>query len=242
VDDPLDARAAAHAVRELTGHRESVVVERFVPGGEVAVEGLLDDGRFSCLALFDKPDPPQGPYFPETVLITPSRLAAPVRAAVIDAAAGACAAVGLRRGPVHVEFRIDEAGRPWFLELAARTIGGRCASVLTFAGGTTLEELVLRQALGLVWDGTTTGSAGVLMVPVPHSGIVTAVNGVAATAALDAVTEVVIDVSVGSHVHALPHGDRYPAFVMARGDGPAEVEAALAKAAATLQLVIAPDR
>lgn len=247
VEDPLDARAVGPLVRELGGH-DTVLVERFVPGGEVALEGLLDDGRLHTLAVYDKPDAPQGPTFPETMLITPSLLPATTQRRLAHDTAAVCAELGLRHGPVHAEFRIDDRGRAWFLELAARTIGGRCASMLRFhrpadGAARTLEELVLRQALGLEFGHEPAdGSAGVWMIPVAHTGRLVAIEGADEVAALPGITEVALDVVVGERLEALPRGDRYPGFVFARGDDPAEVHTALAKAAATLRLVIEPER
>lgn len=247
VEDPLDARAVAPLVRELGGH-DTVLVERFVPGGEVALEGLLDDGRLYALAVYDKPDAPQGPTFPETTLITPSLLPAATQRRLVADTAAICAEIGLRHGPVHAEFRIDDHGRSWFLELAARTIGGRCASMLRFRGpdgdaDRTLEELVLRQALGLEFDHEPAdAAAGVWMIPIVRSGRLVAIEGADEVAALPAVSEVALDVVPGERLEALPRGGRYPGFVFARGDDPAEVHTALAKAAATLRLVIEPER
>ncbi len=247
VEDPLDARAIAPLVRELSGE-STLLIEQFIPGGEVALEGLLDDGHLHALAFYDKPDAPQGPTFPETTLITPSQLGIAWRDNLLADTEAICAELGLRHGPVHAEFRIDDAGQGWFLELAARTIGGRCASLLRFRdphtnGWRTLEELVLRQALGLEFTHEAAeGAAGVWMIFITHSGRLIALEGVEEVAALPAITEVAIDVAVGDRVEALPRGDRYPGFVFARGDNPTEVHVALSKAAATLRLVIEPER
>jgi biotin carboxylase len=228
-------------VRELVGPDAWLLVERFVPGGEVALEGLLDDGRLHVLAVFDKPGAPQGPTFAETVLIAPSRLDHAAQRELAAATTAVTAAVGLRHGPVHIEFRIDRDGRPVFLELAARTIGGRCATMLRFAGGASLEELVLRQALGLPFDPTLEpGAVGVYMMPVERTGTVVAVTGVDAARAVDGIEEVVVEVSAGDHVLALPEGGAYAGFVFARSSGPESVEAALAKAREALVVEIRP--
>jgi biotin carboxylase len=242
VEDPLDARAAARMVRELVGPEAPLLLERFLPGGEVALEGLLDDGRLHVLAIFDKPGAPQGPTFPETVLVAPTRLDGGARRALEAATRAVTAAVGLRHGPVHVEFRVGPAGRPWFLELAARTIGGRCAAMLRFAGGASLEELVLRQALGLPFDPTPEpGAIGVYMVPVERSGTVVAITGADAARSVEGIEEVVVDVAPGDRLVALPRGGAYPGFVFARSSGPGSVEAALAKARDLLRVEVRPD-
>ena len=144
----------------------------------MAVEALLRAGRLEVLAIFDKPDPLTGPYFEETLYVTPSRLPARVQDRIAAAVAGAAAAIGLIEGPVHAELRVDAEGRPWVLELAARTIGGLCARTLRFAAGVTLEELILRHALGLPIDARReTPAAGVMMLPIPRAGRLVAVRG-----------------------------------------------------------------
>jgi biotin carboxylase len=130
------------------GDTAHLLVEDYIPGVEVAVEGLLDRGRLHVLALFDKPDPLEGPTFEETIYVTPSRLPEPIRAGIAKEVTAGCAALGLREGPVHAELRLHER-QPWLLEIAARTIGGLCSRVLRFGTGITLEELILRHALGL---------------------------------------------------------------------------------------------
>ena len=155
-DDPAAAVAAARRVREVlaTAGRpgpEPLLVEEYVPGPELSIDGLLTAGALTVTAVFDKPWTPEGPTFEETLLITPSRLAEPVLAAAIDAAGQAARALGLTHGPIHAELRIDERGgqaRPVMLELAARCIGGLCSRALRFPGGTSLEEMVLAHALG----------------------------------------------------------------------------------------------
>lgn len=241
VADPLDARGAAQQARALVPPWEPILVERFVPGGEVAVEGLLDAGRFHPLAIFDKPDAPQGPLFPETMLVTPSDLAPQTQHRLVEDTAAVCSAIGLRHGPVHVEFRLGPDGAPTFLELAARTIGGRCATMLRFAGGCTLEELVLRQALRLPFDPVREASAvGVWMLAVPADGTVYAVDGVEGARNIDGVEEVSVEVSPGDRVQALPRGGQYLGFVFARSDHPDAVVAALTKAATTIRIGILP--
>jgi biotin carboxylase len=245
-DDPAGARAAAGriwAILDADCHPadEPILVEQYVPGEEVAVEGLLRDGTLEVLATFDKPDPLTGPYFEETLYVTPSRLAEPVQAAIGAAVAEAAAAIGLRQGPVHAELRVDPDGQPWVLEVAARTIGGLCARTLRFAAGVTLEELVLRHALDLPVDARRERpAAGVMMLPIPAAGRLVAVHGQDAARAVPAVTDLEISIRPGGEVRPLPEGDRYLGFLFARGPSPADVEQALRTAHAHLQVEIAP--
>jgi len=102
---------------------DAILVEKFIPGGEVALEGLLTAGQLQVLALFDKPDPLDGPFFEETLYITPSRLPAETQDAIIRCTEQAARALGLVHGPLHAELRINQEG-PWILEVAARAIGG----------------------------------------------------------------------------------------------------------------------
>ncbi len=216
------------------------LVEAFVPGPELALEGLLVDGRLHVLALFDKPDPLDGPFFEETIYVTPSRLPAGAQRAIAQCAQAATEALGLVRGPVHAELRYPERG-PYLIELAARPIGGRCSAALRFgAEGMSLEELILRQALGREIPSfeRERQAAGVMMLPVPGAGMVREVRGVAEARAVPLVEDVVITAHRGERLIPLPEGSRYPGFLFARGATPEEVEAALRAAHRRLHFVL----
>ncbi len=220
---------------------ERVLVEGYVPGQEVALDGLLESGRLRVLALFDKPDPLEGPFFEETLFITPSRLPAAAQTELERTAAGAAAAIGLREGPIHAELRWNDAGA-WPLEVAPRTIGGLCSRSLRFGGGdvASLETLVIRHALGLPVDATPAlRASGVLMLPIPRAGILAEVRGMAAAREVEGVEDVVLSIPAGSELRPLPEGNRYLGFVFARAATPAAVEAALRTAQARLEVVVA---
>ncbi len=220
--------------------RRFALAEAFVPGVEVALEGLLAGGELRVLALFDKPDPLDGPFFEETYYVTPSRLPAAEQRRVWACVAAACAAYGLREGPVHAELRLDR-GRPWLLEVAARTIGGDCARLLRFASGCGLEEVVLAQALGRAPRlDPLEGAAGVLMIPTERAGTLRRVEGVLAARAVPGVEDVVITLRAGYELVPLPEGASYLGFVFARAATPEAVEAALRAARARLRVVVAP--
>jgi biotin carboxylase len=238
-DDPDAARAAAARVRAIASG--PLLVEEYVPGTEVAVEGILDDGALAVLAVFDKPDPLVGPYFEETIYVTPSRLPPATLARVADLTRRACAAMGLVEGPVHAELRID-GDRAWVIEVAARSIGGLCARALRFGAGIALEELILRHALRMPLDGLAREqtASGVMMLPIPHAGVLREVRGQDAARAVPGVTGLEITVPRGRRVQPLPEGDRYLGFLFARGDTPAAVEATLRAAHAALDVDIAP--
>ena len=218
-----------------------MLVEDYIPGAEVALEGLLDDGRLRTLALFDKPDPLDGPYFEETLYVTPSRLPAEAQAAIERAAAAAAASLGLRQGPIHAELRWNEGGA-FLIEVAARSIGGLCSRTLRFGTDMSLEELILRQALGLPIDAARQGRAGgVMMIPIPAAGHLRRVEGVDAAAAVPGVETVEITARMNHPLIPLPEGDSYLGFIFARGETPAEVEAALRAAHARLAFEIVPE-
>jgi biotin carboxylase len=239
-DDAEEARAAATRVRAITGG--PLLVEEYVPGVEVAVEGILSDGDLEVLAVFDKPDPLVGPYFEETIYVTPSRLPPATLARVADLTGRACAATGLVEGPVHAELRID-GDRMWVIEVAARSIGGLCARALRFGAGIALEELILRHALRMPLDGLVREqeASGVMMLPIPRAGVLREVRGQEAAYAVPGVTGLEITVPRGRRVRPLPEGDRYLGFLFARGATPAAVEASLRTAHAALTVEIAPD-
>lgn len=241
-DDPAAARAAAHRAQEIACGAP-LLVEEFVPGREVALEGLLRDGTLEVLAIFDKPDPLDGPYFEETLYVTPSRLPDQVQAELARVTRDAAAALGLTEGPVHAELRItpDPAGdHVRVIDVAARSIGGLCARALRFGAGISLEEVILRHALRLPLDDLRReGSAsGVMMLPIPRTGTLVAVHGQAAARAVPGIVGLEISINPGRPVVALPEGDRYLGFLFARGDTPAAVESALRDAHAHLEVDI----
>jgi len=236
---PRVAAIVAEAV--VSDERDRVLVESFLPGTEIAIEGLLRGGRLHVLAVFDKPEPLNGPFFEESYYIMPSRLPPAVLDRAIERLTQACAAYGLREGPVHGEMRLHE-GEAWILEVAARTIGGDCARLLSFGAGRSLEELVLRQALGWPLDlDPAGGAAGVLMIPTPGAGTLRRVEGVLAAQQLPGIDELLISVREGYELVPLPEGGSYLGFVFAHADTPAEVESALRNAHDCLNIVIAPS-
>jgi biotin carboxylase len=245
-DTIAESVAVVDRVRRIvacaTGENAPLLVERFVPGPEVALEGLLTDGELNVLAVFDKPDPLDGPAFEETIYVTPSRLDPGDMSAVVAATAAACRALGLAQGPVHAEVRVS-AGRASVIEVAARTIGGLCARTLTFSTGATLEELVIAQALGrpLGTARRRTRASGVLMLPIPRAGILEGVDGRERALAVPGITDIQITIVPGRPVVPVPEGDRYLGFVFARGRTPADVEAALRRAQGILEVRVIAD-
>ncbi|HVL98544.1 MAG TPA: ATP-grasp domain-containing protein [Egibacteraceae bacterium] len=244
-DDPAAAAAAGARIRAMLAADgaapPTLLVEGYLAGGEVAVEGLLRDGALDVLAVFDKPDPMEGPTFEETLLVTPSRLPQGVQAAVTATVADAAAAIGLREGPVHAELRVTPEGTVGMLELAARSIGGLCSRTLRFGLGLSLEEVILRHALGLPLDALAAAfdAAGVLMLPIPRAGTLVGVHGQDAARAVPGVAGVQMTVNPGRPVRPLPEGDRYLGFVFARGETPEDVERALRAAEERLEVEIA---
>jgi len=248
-DDPDEFVAAFRRIAALLaadgGHATHLLVESFLPGPEVALEGLLHEGALHVLALFDKPDPLDGPYFEETLYVTPSRLPAATQAAIAATAGRAAAALGLRDGPLHAELRLGADG-PYVLEVAARSIGGLCSNALRFGTGLSLEELILRHTLAthaatadaLALPAREQQAAGAMMLPIPRAGTLRAVRGRAEALAVPGVEEVTITIPLGQSVVPLPEGDRYLGFVFARGATPAAVEAALREAHRRLRFVI----
>ncbi|GMQ85412.1 MAG: ATP-grasp domain-containing protein [Acidimicrobiia bacterium] len=236
-----ESRIRALLVAECGSGTEPLLVERYIAGDEVAVEGLLGPEGLEVLAVIDKPEPAIGPYFAETFLTTPSRLPHDRREAAVTLVRDSCAALGLVTGPIHAEVRIGGDGAPYLIEIAARSIGGLCSRALTFGFlGESLEVLILRGALG--WDHRAAGparlAAGVLMLPVPSSGLFTGLDGADRAAEVPGIDAVEITVHEGAELTALPDGTRYVGFVFASGEAPATVEASLRAAAAELTVVI----
>jgi biotin carboxylase len=223
---------------------ERILVEAFVPGREVAIEGLLVGGDLHTLALFDKPDPLDGPFFEETIYVTPSRLPEAAQAAVGAATADAARALGLTEGPVHAELRLtrDGAGADtaWMIEIAARSIGGLCSRTLTFGTGMSLEEIILRHALDLPIASLRRDrrAAAVMMIPIPRGGLLEGVEELDEARAVPLVEDVTISMHKGQEVVPLPEGARYLGFIFARADTPALAEAAVREAHRRLRFII----
>jgi len=216
-----------------------ILVEDYLAGPEVALEGLLRDGELTTLALFDKPDPLEGPYFEETIYVTPSRLPPGLQERIARAAAAAAAAIGLVRGPIHAELRLPD-GEPAVIEVAGRSIGGLCSRTLRFGTGLSLEELILRDALSLpIPPGDRArAAAGVMMIPIPKAGRLEEVAGVEEARRVEGIEDVVISAHAGDRVAPPPEGWRYLGFLFSRGETPAEAEAALRRAFALLRISI----
>ena len=231
-NDAAEATAAADRIRAIVGEGATLLVESYLPGVEIALEGIISDGSLTVLAVFDKPDTGDGPFFPETIFVTPSRQPDVVLASAERVAADAVRALGLTQGPAHIEMRVED-GVPRVLEIAARSIGGLCSRSLYFGlMGTTLESLILRNAIGLDVSRLHREpvASGVLMIPTPGSGVVKAIAGEQEARDIAGITGMDLTVSPGSEVMAPPEGDRYIGFVYARSDRPEQVEAALRKA------------
>jgi len=227
-------------------HLDQMLVEGYLEGREVAVEGLLTEGSLRILAIFYKPDPPEGPYFEETIYVTPSRLSTAEQRAIDQSFFDAVRALGLTHGSVHAEFRLNEQG-VWPIEVAARPIGGLCARALRFAVPGEkdligLEELLLRHALDLSGsDAPREASAsGVMMIPVPHSGIFEKVEGEEAARATPGTTSLEITARLHDFIVAWPEGSSYLGFLFARAAEPAAVENALREAHRKLRFTLTP--
>jgi len=226
-DDDREFVAAFRRIRALIEHeefRDFIQVERFIDGPEFALEGVVTGGRLNAIALFDKPDPLNGPFFEETIYVTPSRESVAVQNAITDTTQAAVRALGLTDGPVHAEMRVNQQG-VWMLEVAARPIGGLCAKAIPG-----LAERILQHALGCETATTIERPSGVMMMPIPREGIYQGVSGVAEAERVAGVTEVIVTAKEGQRIVPLPEGKSYLGFIFARAETPAEVENALRRA------------
>jgi len=271
-DDPRELAAALERLRALVGSPEvrsernkahdTALVEQFIPGREYAVEALMHHSALHLLAIFDKPDPLDGPFFEETLYVTPSSAAEAAQRAIVDTIRRAASAIGLRHGPIHAECRVTPEGVVYVLEVAARPIGGLCASALRFAPRAgagirdsgfgirseehetiPLEELLLRHALGedpRTWDREADAS-GVMMIPIPRRGILRGVEGIEEARAVPHVDDVRITAKPDQRLVPLPEGASYLGFIFARAADPSEVDRALRAAHRRLSFQIDPE-
>ncbi len=221
--------------------RLGLVVESFIAGREHALEGLLEDGQLRVLALFDKPDPLDGPYFEETLYVTPSRLPQATQDEIAQTVQRACELAGLSRGPIHAEMRVNEQG-VWLLEIAARSIGGLCGRTLRHALGISLEELILRHALDRPLPQTQPGEAsGVMMIPIPGRGIFLGAQNLDSALQVAGISDIQITASPGQLIAPPPEGASYLGFIFAHGMSPHAVESSLRLAHQRLVFEIQAD-
>ena len=215
-----------------------LVVESFIPGQEYALEGLLNKGVLQVLALFDKPDALDGPYFEETIYVTPSRLPEAMQMQIAEQVAHACHLAGLTSGSVHAEMRVNAQGI-WLLEVAARSIGGLCGRMLQHALGMSLEEVLLRHALSEPAPiAAARGASAVMMIPIPKRGIYQGVAGLNAALAVAHVQSVLITAEPGALLLPVPEGASYLGFIFAQAEEAATAEAALRQAHRSLDFEI----
>jgi biotin carboxylase len=250
-DDPEQFQAATKRLAALLERPDlkkrggaaarEALVERFIPGFEVAVEGLLSEGKFRALAIFDKPDPLDGPFFEETIYLTPSRLSKTVQGEVIAATAAATRAIGLSNAPIHAELRVNDEG-PWVIEVAARAIGGLCSRALRFTNGASLEELIVRHALGedVSRFHREEQAAAVMMMPIPKAGILREVRGMESAREVVGIEDIVITAHVTQELFPPPEGASYLGFIFSRAETPEDAEEALREAHRRIEFVIEP--
>src|SRR5215470_14696911 len=249
-------RSAAARIRKLLHSAElhashepnlnHIIVEGYIPGSEVAAEGLITHGKLRVLAIFDKPDPLEGPYFEETIYVTPSRHSATTQAEIEKCLETAVAAMGFSHGPIHAEFRLNEKG-VWPLEIAPRPIGGLCSRALRFGPGANgewigLEELLLRHAAELSETDLAREpqASRVMMIPVPRNGVYENVSGMERARAVDGIVDLTMTAREHDTIAAWPEGTSYLGFLFARAEKPEQVEKALRKANALLEFQIKP--
>jgi hypothetical protein len=251
-----DDRALTHAIdrvrrllqtTEVVIERESahgyVLIESFIPGQEYAVEGVLTDGALQVFAVFDKPDPLDGPFFEETIYVTPSRASAPIQESIVEAVKGAIRALGLRHGPIHAECRVNTQG-VYVLEVAARPIGGLCSKAIRFTAPderlATLEEVLLRHTVGesVTRYARIREATGVMMIPIPRRGVYRGVQGVEEAIRTASIDDVRITAKPDALLVPLPEGRSYLGFIFATSDTADAVESALRQAHAMLKFVI----
>jgi len=247
-DTPQQVQAACQRIQSIIKGediredyvRSHVLAESFIAGSEVALEGLLHGGKLDVLAIFDKPDPLEGPFFEESYYITPSRHAAAIQQEIIQCVRDACDGLGLCEGPVHAEVRIGKSGCV-IIEVAARTIGGECARLLHFGTGHSLEDLVIAHATGRPLPiERSSGAAGVLMIPIARAGSLRRIEGITRARAVPFIEDILINIRDGYELVPLPEGSSYLGFMFARAPTPGQVEAALRAAHAELDIVVAP--
>jgi biotin carboxylase len=239
-NDLAEFVSARERIRRIVDDPDAdIQVEEYIPGREFALEGLMSHGHLQTLAIFDKPDPLEGPFFEETIYVTPSLEPAETQAAIIETTRRAASALGLWHGPIHAEMRVNGSG-VYMLEIAARPIGGLCSRAVRL-GGYTLEELVILHATGEMphgFENTATSASGVMMIPVPRAGVFQSVAGIDEARQVIGIDDIIITAKTGEKLVPLPEGASYTGFIFASGPDPRFVTNALRRAHTTLRFEI----
>ncbi len=219
--------------------RHHVLVEEYIDGVEIAFEGYLHNAQLHPITIFDKPEPLIGPFFEETIYVTPSRLEADLQAKILQRVQQACDAYGLTTGAVHAECRIDERDI-WILEVASRTIGGDCARMLDNKNFS-IEELAISLAIDAPIKAELPDQArGVMMIPIKEKGLLKRVEGLLAARDVPHIDQVEMIIPPGHEMIPLPEGNQYSGYIFASGQTPEQVTAAIKQAYAKLKFVTAP--
>ena len=248
-NNPAEFQRACKQIRAIIAYLPNdeenhyALVEQYLDGVEVAIEGMVSNSSFELLAIIDKPEPLTGPYFEESYYTTPSRLDRGCQQRLIELVSAACAALGIKTGPVHAECRINDKDC-WILEVATRSIGGDCSKILQFIHEQSLEALVISNALGYklpagISNPVANRAAGVMMIPTPSAGILRGVGGLQQARKIDNIESVEIAIRAGHELKCLPQGSSYLGFIFARAKTPALVERALRQAFACLKIDVA---
>jgi len=246
LNSPEELNVACHKLESILKHerlegdeRTHVLIEQYIPGYEYAYEGLLCHGELSNLAIFDKPDLMDGPYFEETYYVTPSRLDNTIQLQIHQAIKQACDVYGLKQGPVHAEVRLYQ-GKVWLMEMASRTIGGDCGQLIEFVTGKSIERWVIEQALGQSVDiPEAKSAAGVMMMPAQNHGVLRRVEGLLEANKVEGIERIEVTIPAGYEIIPLPEGFSYLGFIFAKAENPDLVEKALRSAWGKLKVVTA---
>jgi len=217
-----------------------LLIEDYIDGIEIAYEGFLHQGELNTITIFDKPDPLTGPYFAETIYVTPSSLPAELQQTIKTVISKACAAYGLQTGAVHAECRIDKNNNVWILEIASRTIGGDCARLLDNEQFR-IEELAITLAMDRAPDVTMPEQArGVMMIPIKQSGLLKRVEGLLKAGKVAGIDKIDIIIQPGHELVPLPEGNQYLGYIFASAKSTKQVTDAIRRAYACLEFVSAP--
>jgi len=247
VNNEQEFTEACARIKKIIAHcndefeRTHVLIEEYIDGIEIAFEGYLKNGELHTLTIFDKPEPLTGPYFEETIYVTPSRLSNDIQKSIKQTVQQACNIYGLKTGPVHAELRIDKKNRPWILEVASRTIGGDCGQTLNTDTGFNIEELTVALAMNKDYKIERAECyRGVMMMPIKKGGILRRVEGISEARNIKYIESVDIIIREGNELIPLPEGNQYPGYIFARADSQQKVITALHEAFSKLKIVVSP--
>lgn len=246
VDNTEQLKVACERLRPILAdspnifEQTHILIEAYIDGIEIAYEGYLQNKKLNTITIFDKPDQLTGPYFAETIYVTPSSLDNDLQLAIKMEIEKSCKAYGLVTGSIHAECRIDKNNKVWILEIASRTIGGDCARILD-NNNYSLEEMAILLSIGKnITIKKSKKARAVMMIPIKQKGLLKRVEGLSLANKVKHIDSIDIIINQGHELIPLPEGNQYLGYIFSSADTSEKATEAIRMAYDILTFITSP--